>query len=110
MPRSDGPYEVVFDRAATADLSAIFDYIEDRAGSTIATNFVNRLYAFCCRLEHTPERGTKRDEVRAGLRSIGYRRRATILFEVDHRRRRVIIVGVYYGGRNYETDFDDENN
>ena len=105
MPRSDNSYEVVFDRAAMADLSVVFDYVEDRAGPAIATNFVNKLYDFCRRLEHTPERGTKRDEVRAGLRSIGYRRHATILFEVDHRRHRVIIVGIYYGGRNYEADF-----
>lgn len=106
MPRSGDLYEVVFDRAAMADLNVIFDYVEDRAGPAIATNFVNKLYDFCQRLEHTPERGTKRDEVRAGLRSIGYRRRATILFEVDRRQHRVIIVGIYYGGRNDETDFD----
>jgi plasmid stabilization system protein ParE len=109
VPHSDQTYEVVFERAATAELHEIFNYVEDRAGPAIATNFVNKLYDFCRRLQHAPECGTKRDELRAGLRTIGYRRRATILFEVDDQRHRVIIVGIYYGGRNYEADFDDEN-
>ena len=108
MSRPGQPYEVVFDRAATAELNEIYDYVEERAGPNIASNFVGKLYDFCRRLAHTPERGTKRDELRAGLRTIGYRRRATILFEVDHRRRRVVIVGIYYGGRNYAADFADE--
>lgn len=106
MPGPDQTYEVAFDQAAIAELNEIFDYVEDRAGTTIATNFVNKLYDFCRRLEHTPERGTKRDELRPGLRTIGYRRRATILFEVDHARHRVVIVGIYYAGRNYEVDFE----
>ena len=108
MSRSGQTYEVIFDHAATAELNAIYDYIEDRAGAAIAASFVNKLQDFCFRLEHTPERGTKRDELRAGLRTIGYRRRATILFEVDHERRRVVIAGIYYGGRNYADDFSSE--
>ena len=106
MPQPDQTYEVMFDRAAAAELTEIFNHLEDRAGTAIATNFVNKLYDFCRRLEHTPERGTKRDELRPGLRTIGFRRRATILFEIDHRQRRVVIVGIYYGGRNYEADFE----
>jgi toxin ParE1/3/4 len=109
VPQADQTYEVAFDQAAVAELNEIFDYVEDRAGTAIATNFVNKLYDFCRRLEHTPERGTKRDDLRAGLRTIGYRRRATILFEVDHERRRVVIAGIYYGGRNYEADFGNED-
>lgn len=107
MPRHDQTYEVAFDRAAVAELNEIFDYIENRASTAIAANFVNRLYDFCRSLEHTPERGAKRDDLRTGLRTIGYRRRVTILFEVNHARRRVIIMGIYYGGRNYESDFGD---
>jgi len=30
-----------------------------------------------------PERGTKRDDLRLGLRTVGFRRRAMILFEID---------------------------
>lgn len=108
MPRADKLYEVVFDRAARQDLKDIFDYIAARAGSAIAQSFATKLYQHCVKLEHMPQGGTRRDELRRGLRTIGYRRRATILFEVDHERSQVIILGVYYGGRNYQDDFSDE--
>lgn len=109
MPRADRLYEIVFDAAAQRDLKNIFDYIASRAGPVIAANFVTELYQHCLQLEHMPERGTRRDELRPGLRTNGYRRRATILFEVDHRHSRVVILGAYYGGRSYEDDFRDEN-
>ena len=99
----------MFDRVATAELNEIYNYVEERAGAAVATNFVNKLQDFCFRLEHTPERGTKRDDLRLGLRTIGYRRRATILFEVDHERHRVVIAGICYGGRNFEARFDGED-
>jgi toxin ParE1/3/4 len=104
---ADRLYEIIFDRAAQQDLISIFEYIEDRAGPAIAGNFTTKLYQHCRKLEHTPERGTRRDDLRRGLRTIGYRRRATILFEVDHAQHHVIILGIYYGGRNYEDDFAD---
>jgi toxin ParE1/3/4 len=93
---ADRLYEIIFDRAAQQDLISIFEYIEDRAGPAIAGNFTTKLYQHCRKLEHTPERGTRRDDLRRGLRTIGYRRRAT-----------VIVLGIYYGGRNYEDDFAD---
>lgn len=100
-------YEVIFDRAAQRDLKSIFDYIADRASETIAERFTTKLYEHCHKLEHAPESGTRRDDLRRGLRTMGYRRRATILFEVDRANRRVIILGVCYGGRNFEDDFRD---
>ena len=53
-------------------------------------------------MEHTPERGTRRNDLRPGLRTVGFRRRATILFEVDNAVQSVIIHGVYYAGRSFE--------
>ena len=109
MPRADRRYEIIFEPAARQDLKDIFEYVQDRASSAIAENFTTKLYEHCLKLEHMPERGTRRDELRRGLRTIGYRRRATILFEVDRERLQVIIFGIYYGGRNYDDDFRDED-
>ena len=50
----------------------------------------------------------KRDDLRPGLRTVGFRRRATILFEVDHQVRQVVIHGVYYAGRSFEGEADDD--
>jgi toxin ParE1/3/4 len=45
-------------------------------------------------------RGRARDDIRPGLRTIGYRRRVIIAFAVIGQD--VLIVGVFYGGRDYE--------
>jgi len=109
VPPADRLYEVIFDRAARQDLKDIYDYIASRANSAIAERFATNLYQHCIKLEHVPERGTRRDDLRGGLRTIGYRRRATILFQVDRERRQVVILGIYYGGRNFEDDFGEES-
>jgi plasmid stabilization system protein ParE len=51
-------------------------------------------------LQTFPERGTKRDDIRQGLRTMGFERRATIVFQV--RRSEVVIIRVFYGGQDYE--------
>jgi toxin ParE1/3/4 len=45
-------------------------------------------------------RGIKRDDVRPGLRITGYRKRVAIAFHVDEER--VNIIGIFYGGQDYE--------
>lgn len=95
-------YSVIFSASAEADLFAIYDYVAERAGAEIALRFVESIEAYCLGFAHSPERGTKRDELRPGLRTVGFRRRATILFEVDRKERRVAILGVYYAGRSFE--------
>jgi toxin ParE1/3/4 len=77
-----------------------------RAGSLVAERFVMRLQSYCLDLRDFPERGTRRDDLRPGLRTIGYRRRATILFRVDTEHRKVRILGIYYGGRDFERQFE----
>jgi toxin ParE1/3/4 len=91
---------VAFSAAAKADLFAIYDYIAERAGEQIALHFVESIETYCLGFADLPERGTKRDDLRKGLRTVGFRRRATILFEVERARRRVVIHGVYYAGRS----------
>ena len=54
-----------------------------------------------------PHRGTRRDDIRAGLRTLGYRRRVTIAFEVADDT--VNVPGVYYGGQDYEVDLRDDD-
>lgn len=95
-------FAVIFSASAKADLFAIYDYIFERAGAEIALRFVESIEAYCLGFENMPERGTKRDDLRPGLRTVGFRRRATILFEVDQKARRVVIHGIYYAGRSME--------
>ncbi len=46
-----------------------------------------------------PHRGKPRDDIRPGLRTVGFRRRVVVAFAVLDRD--VVIVGVFYGGRDY---------
>ncbi len=95
-------FTVIFNTSAKADLFAIYDYIADRAGAEIALRFVEAIEAYCLGFAHSPERGTRRDELRPGLRTVGFRRRATILFGVNRDAQRVVIHGIYYAGRSLE--------
>ena len=95
-------YMVVFSATAEADLFASYDYIAERAGAEITLRFVETIEAYCLGFANVPERCTRRHDLRPGLQTAGFRRRATILFEVDHAARRVVIQGVYYAGRSLE--------
>ena len=52
-----------------------------------------------------PQRGTRRDDLRAGIRVIGFENRVGIAFYVFDAR--VEIARVLYGGRDLESAFDD---
>jgi toxin ParE1/3/4 len=53
-----------------------------------------------------PQRGTRRDDLSPGLRTVGFERRATIAFRVLPTR--VEFITIAYGGRDFERDLRDE--
>ncbi|HEY0300776.1 MAG TPA: type II toxin-antitoxin system RelE/ParE family toxin [Rhizomicrobium sp.] len=93
-------YSVTFRPAAEGDLIDLYDYIAAEAGAAVAGAYIGRIEAACLSLEAFPLRGTKRDDIRPGLRTMGFERRATIVFHVV--RYEVVIIRVFYGGRDYE--------
>lgn len=93
-------YRVRFADEAAADLGRIFEEILPKAGERIARDFVGRLREACLSLEGFPERGSLRDEVRPGLRIVGYRRQASIAFFVFEAE--VVILRVFRRGADIE--------
>lgn len=91
-------YRVVFTPEATAALLRINDYISERSGDALAAGFVDKLIAYCEGLSLFPRRGEQRDDLRPGLRTIGFRGKATIAFTVAGDT--VTIIQVLYGGRD----------
>ena len=81
-------------------MSSLHAYIAAQAGEDRADGYVGRIVAFCRGLETFPLRGTKRDDLLAGLRTVGFERRTTIAFVVTADA--VLIEGVFYGGQNFE--------
>jgi toxin ParE1/3/4 len=94
--------EVYFRPQAEADLIGIYEYIAEASGVDIASGYVDRIEAACMALANFPERGTRRDDLMPGLRTVGFERRATIAFRVL--RTRVEIVTIAYGGRDFAGD------
>lgn len=92
--------KVYFRPRAAEDLIAPYDYIAGQAGLDVAGRYIERIETACMKLADFPERGTKRDDILPGLRTIGFERRVTIAFRV--RRTRAEIVTIAYGGRNFE--------
>ena len=94
-------FEVSFRPLAEADLFGLYRFIAEEAGHGVAGAYIDRIEAACRALETFPWRGTRRDDIRRGLRTMGFERRATIVFQV--RRAQVVIVRIFYGGQDYES-------
>ena len=80
----------------------LYQYISNVASPKIANNYVNAIADYCESLKNFPERGNKRDDIRLGLRTTHYKKRALIAFAAELNR--VSIIGIFYGGQDYETD------
>jgi len=93
-------FEVSFRPLAEADLFALYRLIEAEAGHEIAGAYIDRIEAACMALATFPERGRPREDIRPGLRTMSFERRATIVFRVEGEK--VLIVRIFYGGQDYE--------
>ena len=95
--------KVYFQPAAEAQLEQIESYIEERASAVIAERFIDAIVARCERLSAFPRRGTPRDDLGPGIRTIAHRRSVTIAYAVLEDR--VEILGIFYGGQDIEAAF-----
>ncbi|MBI3526142.1 MAG: type II toxin-antitoxin system RelE/ParE family toxin [Betaproteobacteria bacterium] len=94
-------YTVVFTPEAQAQLAALYRYIASAASAEIAERYTSAIVTYCEALQTFPDRGARRDDIRPGLRITNYKKRTIIAFDVGGDR--VSIIGVFYGGQDYET-------
>ena len=97
-------HTVVFAVEARRDFAALYDYIPPRGGERVARDYVAKIYGYCLGFETFPERGTLRDDIRPGLRTVGFRRKATIAFTVSEDT--VTILRMFYAGQDVELGDD----
>lgn len=95
-------YQVVFAPEAEEQLAKLYRYIADEASPQIAKGYIDAIIGYCAGMKSFPYRGTLRNDVRPGLRITNYRGNAIIAFFVDDATMMVTIIGVFYGGQNYE--------
>jgi len=91
---------VIYSPEAAEDLDRIYGIVADAGDPLTADRYDQRIRALCERLDHASERGTLREDVRPGLRIVGFERRITVAFAVDEDR--VTILRLFYGGANWE--------
>jgi toxin ParE1/3/4 len=96
-------YAVEFTPEADRQLEVLYDYIAAAATPVTAELYTNAIITYCESLATFPERAPRRDDIRPGLRVTHYRGRTSIAYTVDEDAQVVWILGVYYGGQDYET-------
>lgn len=93
---------VVYSPRARQQLTDLYLWIAEQSGyPDRAEGFVSAIFDYCDDLADFPMIGLARDDLRPGLRTIGFRRRVVIAFAVHEKT--VEVHGVYYGGQDYET-------
>jgi toxin ParE1/3/4 len=92
---------VLFSPESATDLMELYEWISAEASPQVAMAYLERFEAFCGRLSVGSERGHRRDDVRPGLRILGFERRLTIAFTVDDEL--VTVLRVFTAGKNWET-------
>lgn len=98
--------DIVFTPEAEAQLIELYGYIAFAASPEIAARFTEAILTYCESLRTFHARGIRRDDIRPGLRITSYRKRVVIAFHVNADR--VNIIGIFYGGQDYETALQED--
>lgn len=99
-------YRVVFSPEAQEQLIELYRYIAEAASRAVAAQYTEAIVSYCEGLRIFPLRGSPRDDVRPGLRITNYKKRTVIAFDVGTEL--VSIIGIFYGGQDYETVLRDD--
>jgi toxin ParE1/3/4 len=73
---------IVFTPEARDDLNELFDYIVEHDSAERAMTYLERIEKACMSLQTLPNRGVLREDLRPGLRVVGFERRVLIAFRV----------------------------
>ncbi|WP_020181112.1 type II toxin-antitoxin system RelE/ParE family toxin [Methylopila sp. M107] len=95
--------KVVYAAEAGDDLDWIYATVATASDPVTANDYDRRIRSSCERLETASERGHRRDDIRPGLRIVGFEKRVTIAFAVEADT--VLILRVFYGGVDWEAAF-----
>ena len=99
-------FDVVFSAVAEDDLNAIYDWIAANADAATAYAYISRIAAACRQLSSFPARGTPREDLGHGVRTIPFERRAVIAYRTEPGIVRVL--RVLHRGRDLGQAFAEE--
>jgi toxin ParE1/3/4 len=93
---------VVLSENAISDLEAIASYILEAGGSeNVANGFVDRIRGRCQGIGNARRGGRARDDIASGLLTVPFEHSAVIAYVIESDA--VLVVNIFYGGRDYET-------
>ena len=93
-------YRIRITGEAEADLRSIYKGISERASAASARNYVDRILAYLASFDLFPERGSLRNEIRPGLRIVGFERRVSVAFVVEQEE--VVFLRILYAGQEFK--------
>jgi toxin ParE1/3/4 len=99
-------YTVIFTPEAQEQLASLYRYLAAVASPQTAERYTSAVVTACEDLRTFPHQGTSRHDLRPGLRMTHYKGRAMIAFAVDADQ--VSIIGVFYGGQDYQAFFQSD--
>lgn len=99
-------HRIVVTPEARDEIDALHSYIAAAADAETASRFTDGIIDHIATLSEFPKRGTPRDNLQPGLRTISWRRRVTIAFIVEERH--VVVIGLFYAGRDFESLLKDD--
>jgi plasmid stabilization system protein ParE len=100
-------FKVRFAPAAQRQLVVLYEYIAASSTVDTAARYTNALIDKCESMQTFPHRGILRDDIRPGMRITNFRKRTGIAFLIEGNT--VVILGIFHGGRSYETLLQDED-
>ncbi|MUZ76034.1 type II toxin-antitoxin system RelE/ParE family toxin [Agrobacterium vitis] len=96
-------YTIRLSLEAQTDLVEIHESITTRSGSAVtADRYIERIDGFLSSFDIFPERGTVRNEIRPGLRIVGFERSVSVAFVVEDDD--VVILRILAGSRELTMD------
>ncbi|MFN5234311.1 MAG: type II toxin-antitoxin system RelE/ParE family toxin [Burkholderiaceae bacterium] len=94
-------YRVLFSPESQAHLAALYRYIAAAGSPLTALDYTEAIVITCETLANFPDPGVRRDDVRPELRTTHHRGQVVIAYAIIDDD--VHILGIYYGGQDYES-------
>lgn len=100
-------YAVKYAEEFDERLDIIAEYMElhGRSDASI-TRYISEVYNSCSAFETFPNRGTPHDDVMPGLKTTHLKGDTILPFVVDDGAKTVWFLGVFYGGQDWQSVFD----
>lgn len=95
---------VALSSEAEKDLAGILQTVASATSREVAISYLDRIETFLAGFDIASKLGTLRDDIRLGLRIVGFERRLTIAFTVTELD--VIILRVFGGGMDWQSELE----